>query len=130
MELEKGFRGDPTSLQKSLALLFPCYVSFIFYILINIQKEQKHANNQKFTKIFFQINLGFFNQVIPFFSFFSLINFKSTLIIFELFSFSIKKTQTNTFCHFGFYPLKPFSKLIKQNTKTNQSVFLPRTTRF
>jgi len=29
IRLEKGFRGDPTSLRKFLVLLFSCYVSFI-----------------------------------------------------------------------------------------------------
>ena len=57
IRLEKGFRGDPTSLQKFLALLFSCYVSFIF-VLINIQKiTKKHANNQKSQNIIFIINL-------------------------------------------------------------------------
>jgi len=77
----KGFCGDSMSLRNSRAFIV---MLALFLCLIDIQKQQKHANNQKSQKNIFIINLDFQSND-PIFIFFLnqiTINFNSTLSLF------------------------------------------------
>ena len=93
---------------KSTRFYFYCHVN-LFYVLINIQKKQKHSHNQKTQKYFY--NKPWFKIKWSFFLFSFLIkyqiNFNHTL---SPFFFQYKKYKPILICHLAFH-FKTFSKI-------------------